>query len=208
MKRSQFKAISSQGFTWGFLFAGRANFDFGYLEGERYLVDKYFNKRNCVLIIGSGNGREARPICRQAKTIVCIDTGWLYLMSGKQLFKSERIGNTHFVQADMFQLPFAKKSFDFVFFSMYSFAARRRFEVLRHIRDLLKPDGLVLLLCGTPLYEKISRQRKVHLPHRVTCVRSAGELRREISLCGFRMLESQVDSKRPEYRYSLLQATG
>ena len=104
---------------WGLLFAEHSNLKAGYFSQERYLVTKYLKEKLNILIIGSGNGREAFPVCHDGHRIVCMDTGLLYLMAGKQFFAKENVRNIYFVQADMAQFPFNEKSFDFIFFSLY-----------------------------------------------------------------------------------------
>jgi ubiquinone/menaquinone biosynthesis C-methylase UbiE len=200
MELQRLSAISSENLPWGGLFATRFNFEFGYLTDEECLVTKYLDSPDNVLVIGSGNGREARPIHRQAKRIVCIDIGPMYLMSGQQLFKSENINNTFFVQADMFHLPFAKESFDYIFFSLYSFSGERRFEMLKNLRSVLRPSGLVLLTCCTPRYPKVLAKA---YPWTVF-ISTAKELRREVCSCGFELIETIVDKKRPGYRFAIL----
>ena len=68
--------------------------------------------------------------------------------------------NIDFLQADMYALPFAIETFDFIFFSIYPTAGKRRFEVLRQAREILHPGGIVMLLIPTPLY----RRRNPSLP--------------------------------------------
>jgi ubiquinone/menaquinone biosynthesis C-methylase UbiE len=204
MKQQRLAAFAWKDFPWGKLFAARSNFEYGYFTAEKYLVAKYLRSPQNVLVIGSGNGREARPIYRQAKKIVCIDTGGMYLLSAQKLFKTEGIDNTVFVQADMFHLPFAKKSFNFVFFSLYSFSKENRFNVLKNIRSILRPSGLILLSCCTPLYQKLYKLE----PSERAFISTAKELSREVSSCGFELLETRVDKKRPEYRFSILRVKG
>jgi len=193
------KDLVSKGFPWGTLFAKRSNFEWGYLIEERRLVDKYLEPSNDVLIIGSGNGREARPICLCSKKIVCMDLGLSYLKSGRNLFTVEGKQNVQFVQADMTQLPFSEGSFDFIFFSLYSYAAERRFGVLSDIHRVLRPNGFVLLGAWTPLY-----RMKHALTDGEIWMANEKQLRQEVSSCGFDLLESAVDPARPEYRISIM----
>jgi hypothetical protein len=191
----------SKNLPWGKLFATRSNFEDGYLIDEGYFVTKYLKTPSEVLVMGSGNGREARPICRQGHKIVCFDVGGLYCSSGQALFRKEGIRNVYFVEADIFHLPFIESSFDFIFFSLYSTVGERRFEMLKNIRFVLCPSGLVLLGCLTPLY----RQQHKKLPlGGYIFISSEAELNNEVSSCGFDLLESRVDAKRPEYRFSIL----
>jgi len=191
----------SKNLPWGKLFATRSNFECGYFIDEGYFVTKYLKTPSDVLVMGSGNGREARPICRQGHKIVCFDIGGLYCASGEALFRKEGIRTVYFVEADIFRLPFAENSFDFIFFSLYSTVGERRFEMLKNIRFVLRPSGLILLGCLTPLYRE--KYKRLPLGGRIF-ISSETELNNEVSSCGFDFLESRVDAKRPEYRFSIL----
>lgn len=184
---------------WGVRFAGRSNFQWGYFIEEGRLVEKYLKRPSDVLVIGSGNGREARPICRDGHRIVCIDIESMYLKSGQNLFAREGIQDIRFIKANMAKLPFEEESFNFIFFSLWTHAGKRRARVLEGIRRILRGDGLVLLTACTPLY-------KLKHPEidEACCVADEERLRLEVSSCGFELLESAVDPARPEYRFSIL----
>lgn len=181
---------------WGTLFAERENFEWGYFTAEGRLVKKYFrNEPNqWVLVIGSGNGREARPICHYDCRFVCMDISSVYLKAGKILFASEGVQNVNFAQADTKHLPFVDDSFDFVFFSIYSSLGKYRFDVLRETHRILRSKGLVLLSNVTSLYKK----------KEFFVVSNKEQLSEEVNSCGFELVEDEIDPIRPEYRYSML----
>jgi SAM-dependent methyltransferase len=186
---------------WGPEFGRRRNFEGGYFTVERQFVEKYLKKPSSVLVFGSGNGREARPIAGDGHRIVCFDIGFLYVKGGSLLCAREGLGNIHFLQADMYALPFASETFDFVFFTLYSVAGERRFEVLHSIREILRPKGIVLLITLTPLYRRLLTPDTVLL--------SEEEMAEEIvnmARCGFRFHESSVDPIRNGYRFAVLEA--
>jgi SAM-dependent methyltransferase len=190
---------------WGLRFAARCNFEDGYFSVERYLVSKYLNKPSTVLVFGSGNGREARPIATHGHRIVCFDIGFLYVRSGHILSIREGLKDIYFLQADMYGLPFASETFDFIFFSIYASAGKRRFGVLCQVRDLLRPGGMVTLMIPTPLYPKLHPG----LPTPDTIVLTDEEMTEEIvriERCRFRFLESSVDPIRNEYRTAVFEA--
>jgi SAM-dependent methyltransferase len=186
-------------FPWGRLFALRENFEFGFFSEERRLVAKYLTKPSDILVIGSGNGREARPICRDGHRIVCMDMGLTYVQSGKNLFAAEGIPNVFFIAADTFVLPFLKSCFDFIFFSLYSYAEKRRFTVIKEIGNILRPKGVVLISAGTPCYRQKTKKE-------FACFESVDELQRDVSSCGFELIEGAVDPLRPEYMFAVLRS--
>jgi len=183
---------------WGPLFSKKSNFNYGYLKEEGSLVDKYFKKRDQVLIIGSGNGREARPICFLSGKVICIDIGNLYLKVGQQLCCQEKLSNIYFIQADMFDLPFSNNKFDFVFFSLYSYCNEKRFEMLLEINRIMRGDGLLLLTAETPEY------RKIRDAGNYAIIENEHILRREVNLYGFEMIEALKGTEWSEYLFSIL----
>jgi ubiquinone/menaquinone biosynthesis C-methylase UbiE len=203
MKKIDRDKIYSNTIPWGCSFAKSSTFYAGHSPAEAYFVTKYFRSPDNVLLIGSGNGREARPICHRAKRVVCMDIGWLYLRSGQRLFKVEKVENVSYVQADMVRLPFVKQSFDFIFFYLYTIAGINRFEIMKNIGLILRPSGLVLLMCCTPCYREI---KKKEFPEGTAFISTMEELKSEISFCGFDLLETMVDWNQPEYRFSIIQA--
>ena len=196
-----FRESLARGMPWGPLFAERRNFEYGYFTVEGHFVEKYLKKPSSVLVFGSGNGREARPIARAGHRIVCFDIGLLYVKGGSVLCTREGLENIHFLQADMYALPFAKETFDFVFLSMYCVAGKRRFEVLSRVRETLHSGGMVMLTTLTPLYARLPTPDTVLLAEE-----EMDEEIKKIEGCGFRFLESRVDPSRNEYRKAVLEA--
>lgn len=198
MKNDKSRADYRNIFPWGMSFAVRANFEYGYFLEEGRLVAKYLQEPSDVLIIGSGNGREARPVCRCGHRIVCIDKEVLYLKSGQNLFAREVVQDVHFVSADMGQLPFKSESFDFVFFSLYSYSRIYGFDAIHDIRRVLRSNGRLLLTALTPSYKRTTFLAGV------VRVGSEEQLRQEMSACDFELIESAVDPKHPGYRVAML----
>jgi len=194
-KRSEAASkISGRHFPWGVLFAQRHNFDYGYFLKEGELVKKFLLKPSRVLIIGSGNGREAKPISQGGYKIVCLDIGEGYLRAGKEMFSESGINCVEFVNASMERLPFKDKSFDFIFFSLYGFAGVFRFKILCDVNRILKPRGKALLMATTHFYTK--RTGWLYLE-------SPDQLKSEILLYGFKLLEGGVDYRRKEYIFAV-----
>jgi ubiquinone/menaquinone biosynthesis C-methylase UbiE len=209
MHEKSLKNLVKREFPWGTLFAERKNFEYGYFIAEGRLVKKYLkngnNKR--ILVIGSGNGREARPICHNCR-IVCLDIGRIYLKVAVRLFETEDVQNISFVQADMKKLPFADNSFDFVFFSLYNILGKYRFDVLRKVHSILRTEGLVLLGTHTDLYKTLYRNTMAHNTEfkNWVLISNKEQLNREISSCSFELIEDEIDPLRPEYRFTMLRS--
>jgi ubiquinone/menaquinone biosynthesis C-methylase UbiE len=184
-------------FPWGRLFAMRENYEYGFFHEEGRLVSRYLDRPSDILIIGSGNGREARPICNDGHRIVCIDTVLLYLQSGKRLFAAEGCSSIRFVAADAHDIPFSRQSFDFVFFSLYSSAGNRRYNVSRDIHRLLRPNGLVLITALTSRHKPVKGYAFMD---------SAEELKQDVPSACFEWIEAAIDPNRPEYLCAILRA--
>lgn len=148
-------------------------------------------------MVGSGNGREVRPIIDQAKRIVCFDFGLGYLLSGKKLCELEGIKNIYFILADALHLPFSSDSFDFIFFSLYSSLKEERFNVISDIHRSLRKDGLVLLSCYKGTYPKAKK-------YGFKTFNSIDELEKEINESGFSIIEADQDPKKPYYIFAIL----
>lgn len=187
---------------WGPIFALESNFKFGFCDEEKSFVKQYLKPKSTVLVIGSGNGREARPISRDGHDIHCIDTSLLYLLAGKSQFKKENITNVNFIQADMHYLPYRKDSFDLIFFSLYSSAGNRRLDVLKQIGEILKKDGSVILMTCTSDYVLGNNLVKQY-PDFYYC-RNKDELLKETDSCGLSMIETSLIKGFPYYRIALL----
>lgn len=187
---------------WGPEYFTRRNLCAGYFTEEGRLVAGFLNPRSDVLIIGSGNGREAFPILNEGHRIICLDFALGYLLVGKKLLELARNTTTYFVQGEMIALPFREAAFSFVFFSLYSCAGEKRFAMLNDIRRLLQPHGHVLVSVITPAYR---------IPHgtfqrwgKWRVFSNIAELRAEMTINGFEVLEGGIDPVRPEYIMAIL----
>lgn len=179
------------------LFGMRNNFGSGYFTKEGELVAKYLKNIENVLVFGSGNGREARPIINKAKRIICFDYGLGYLLSGKKLCVSEEITNVYFLLADATNLPFSSASFDFIFFSIYCTLNEKRFDVLCDIRRILRQDGFLLLTCLLPWYPNAIQKGFVTF-------NNINEIEKEVTKYGFTFIEGGQDYNRKEYIFAIL----
>lgn len=179
------------------MFGTRDNFEGGYFAKEGELVAKYLKNGDDVLVCGSGNGREARPIADKARRIVCFDYGLGYLMAGKKLCGEGGIKNVDFVLADALNLPFPPDSFDFVFFSIFSSLKENRFNVLNGIHKILKRNSYVLILCYLPWAKKA-------IKYGFAGCNNVSELAAEVRKWGFTLIEGDQDKKHKKYIFAIL----
>lgn len=127
------------------------------------------------------------------------------MKSGAVFCAQEGLGNIHFLQADMYTLPFVGETFDFIFFSTYGVAGERRFELLHRVREILRPGGMVMIVTVTPLH--LNLHGGSLLPNIV--MRTEDEMVDEIAKierCRFRFHECCVDPTRREYRFAIFEA--
>lgn len=189
-------SIMEKLFPWTMMFGKRDNFEGGYFAEEGALVEKYAQHPENVLILGSGNGREARPLTQRAKRLVCFDFGLGYLLAGKKLCEAEGIQNIHFLLADALHMPFPPGSFDFIFFSIYSPLKENRFDVMNDVRRIVRKGGFVLLTSYLPWASKAIKYGFA------TC-NDMGELEKEVSRCGFSFVEGYQDKKYNKYLFAI-----
>ncbi len=184
-------------FPWTTMFATKANFESGYFAKEGELVSKYLKNGDNVLICGSGNGREARPIVHKANRIVCFDYGLGYLLAGKKLCESQEIKNVHFLLADVLHLPFHSASFDFIFFGTFSSLKENRLMVMNDIYKLLRRDGFVLVCCYLPWAPKAIR-------YGFPTYKDVIGLEKEVTQYKFNLVEGGQDPEHNRYIFAIL----
>lgn len=189
-------SIMEKLFPWTMMFGKRDNFEGGYFAKEGELVEKYVQHPDKVLIFGSGNGREARPLVHQAHRIVCFDYGLGYLLAGKKLCEAEGIQNVDFVLADALHMPFPPASFDFIFCSIYSALQENRFRVMHDTHKILRKEGYILITCYLPWAAKAIKYGFA------TC-KDIRALEKEISQCGFSLVEGCQDQIHKKYIFAI-----
>lgn len=192
---NRFNELFHKAFPWGMAYASREHFERGYTKKEEEFVERYFPETSSnILVIASGNGREARPIADERHKIICVDCCFTYLQSAQALFGSEKTEGVFFVQANAESLPFSDGSFDFVFFSIYSVLKDKRFTVMRRLLRMLRSGGAILV--GTSMPSHCARK-----PGNGGCkvFRDEEEFRDDLQFCGCEVLEVGFDSNRPRY---------
>jgi ubiquinone/menaquinone biosynthesis C-methylase UbiE len=145
-------------------FSGREN-DFIHLEdtGDERLseeatmeqLDCYqrllhpLDRQSIVADIACGDGRHTLPMAESYGAVVGVDIDEGLLQRAKDLGTS--VGNAHFVEGDMRQLPFGADSFDGVLngFSSWGFyGPTGDVPALREMSRVLKPGGVLVLDYG------------------------------------------------------------
>jgi SAM-dependent methyltransferase len=120
----------------------------GLMPWEETVINKYVDKRDSFLVLGAGGGREAIALAKRGFKIVGIDSSELMIKAAKENAASEGV-EVDFQTADLYDLPFPKKSFMYCLLSclMYSAIPTRgmRIELLSKLRYILKDDGLLII---------------------------------------------------------------
>jgi ubiquinone/menaquinone biosynthesis C-methylase UbiE len=115
---------------------------------ETDVLDRYKIRSGRMLVLGSGWGREAFAISRRGITVVGIDTNAAAVRAAQARATTMGV-SARFHRANLFDLPYKSHSFEWVLLSsiMYSVIPGRgvRQAWLRHIRQCLTKDGLVIL---------------------------------------------------------------
>lgn len=190
--------------AWGLEYATKNYFQAGFLDCEIKLVKKYLIRPSKILVIGSGSGREAHPISKAGHEIFCMDKIFFFVQTGKSFFHKENVSCVKFLQGDMFHFPFKKESFDFIFFTLYSPAGKRRSNVLASLRQIIRPDGMVLLTTCAEIYPSIYPHFRKELKDWFL-TDDKEIVKREVLSSGFELLESEKEKEYP-YMIHILKA--
>lgn len=94
-----------------------------------------------VLEVDTGTGLIAKNICRFAEHIEATDYSGEMIRRAKQGSKSSKL---HFLVQDMFNLPYADKSFEVVIVSNALHIVPSPEKALAEIRRVLKDDGVLI----------------------------------------------------------------
>jgi SAM-dependent methyltransferase len=103
-----------------------------------------------VLELGCGVGAQTVTLARQSPEarITAIDVSAASLAAAAERIDAAGLHNVEFVQADIFDLPFAPASFDHLFICFVLEHLRRPAEALNRLKRLLKPGGTITLIEG------------------------------------------------------------
>jgi len=136
------KTLQSFGYEWNkfseTLKEWKENFNF-YFEPL-----KNFNllKNKIILEAGCGQGRHTHYVAELAKEVISIDASKAIDVA---LYNTKKFNNIHFIQADIYNLPFKKNFFDFIFSLGVLHHLPRPEEGFKKIVEFLKFNGNVLI---------------------------------------------------------------
>jgi len=143
-KDAQKKKETSESFTYEWqkfskmLEEWQKNFDF-YFEPVK---NKNFLKDKTILEVGCGKGRHTFYASKIVKEIVAVDFGRSIDVA---LLNNKDVQNVYFVQADIYNLPFNKNYFDFIFCLGVLHHLPTPEQGFNKILDLLKNGGGILI---------------------------------------------------------------
>ena len=121
----------------------------GLYDYETDFFKRYNLKNGKILAIGAGGGREAWGIAKLGFDVVAIDISEGIINNSKRKISDLTNLNINFMTKDVYSLNFPPNSFDAILFAGggYSFipSSRKRTEVLKNIKRILKKEGVFLL---------------------------------------------------------------
>jgi SAM-dependent methyltransferase len=103
-----------------------------------------------VLEAGCGIGAQTVPLARDSPGahITSVDVSAASLAQAAAAIAGAGVGPVRFVQADLFALPFAPRSFDHVFVCFVLEHLRQPLAALEKLRELLVPGGTITVIEG------------------------------------------------------------
>jgi SAM-dependent methyltransferase len=154
---------------------------------------EYMQYGDRILDIGCGAGAHLLFVAQRVISAVGIDYNWQILRAARQLQRDDDISNVLFLVASAeTTLPFRNASFDKVLVLDVIEHLNHRVELLREVKRILRPDGLLLL--SAPNRENSWKQRlkSAGLPyyadpdHKIEY--TLPELLAELSAAGFKVV--------------------
>lgn len=123
--------------------------DRGLEEWEEDLISRVVPPGSRVLIVGCGAGREAVPLAKQGFRVVGIDPVPGLTEAARRHAQAHGVEATFEVKAAA-DLDGPPESFDAILCSCYEHipTRRRRIEMLRLLRSLVRPQGIIILTAG------------------------------------------------------------
>lgn len=159
----------------------------GIRRARRELIEK---ARGKVLEVGVGTGLNL-PFYREDVEVVGVDLSEKMLEKGRK--KAIR-AKVMLLKADARSLPFLDGSFDTVVSTFFLCVIPKKEEVLREIRRVLKPDGVLLAMeCSSPenLIFRVFLTTLSRLTSRLTGTDFRGDVAKFLGWNGFEVLEEK-----------------
>jgi SAM-dependent methyltransferase len=112
--------------------------------------DTKYPAGSLVLEAGCGVGAQTVTLARRSPDarFLSIDVSAESVAEAKQRIEDAGINNVEFRQADIFNLPFDRESFDHVFVCFVLEHLSRPVEALKILKDLIKPGGAITVIEG------------------------------------------------------------
>ncbi len=120
----------------------------GLNETEEKFLEKYKVDKGRFLVLGSKAGREAIALAKQGLEVVAIDFVDELLEVARRNASTEKV-NITFQKQDLNSLTFKNELFDYCMISSFLYSStpirKKRIEMLKKIRQILRPEGKFLL---------------------------------------------------------------
>lgn len=112
--------------------------------------DTHYPAGALVLEAGCGIGAQTVTLARQSPLaqIVSVDISEASLSAARERVRTAGLRNVDFLQADVFDLPFAVASFDHVFLCFVLEHLQRPIDALRSLMRVLRPGGTITVVEG------------------------------------------------------------
>ena len=112
--------------------------------------DTSYPAGSCILEAGCGVGAQTVTLAKNSPnaSITSIDISEASIAEAKRNVEAAGITNVHFLQADIFHLPFEPESFDHVFVCFVLEHLSRPVEALVVLKNLLKTGGTMTVIEG------------------------------------------------------------
>jgi SAM-dependent methyltransferase len=114
--------------------------------------DTAYPEGSTVLEAGCGVGAQTVTLARRSPgaRIVSVDIAAASLAAAKAKVEAAGLTNVRFQQADIFALPFERRSFDHVFVCFVLEHVPRPLEALERLKALVRPGGTMTVIEGDP----------------------------------------------------------
>jgi ubiquinone/menaquinone biosynthesis C-methylase UbiE len=125
-----------------------------YIHPKHFLTQnpwytKHANKNDVILDLGSGFGQSAIKAAKLARKVIGVEIDTELIIVASRIVKEKKIKNVFFVNANLERkLNFKNNYFDKVIFLDVLEHLDKREEILKEVRRILKPKGL--LFVGVP----------------------------------------------------------